>query len=386
MTSELPIRIAYVINEMTVGGSQTHLRQVFRLLNRQRFDPILVCLSGRGVLLDDVRALHVPVLTPAAGRGFQGWDLARRIWATARVFREQQVRIVHNYLLRANLVGSVAARLARVPVVLCSTRGCHLLPGAQLLAAKIGNALADRVMVNAEAVRDFVHAHEGCPREKMVVIPSGIDTDRFAPLPPGEYKSRLGIPPDRIVFGTVTRQRIRKGVEEFLRAIAEASRTAPQLHGLIVGEVEEAGELKAIVQELKIQDRLTLAGRRQDMPQVYAAMDVYVLSSHDEGMSNALLEAMAMEKPVVATDVGGIGEVVEAGRTGTLVPPRDCQALANAFVATLQRRAEWSELGRKGRQRVIERFSARSMVDDMERLYLELVTESRNASMTRAAA
>ncbi len=371
-----PIRIAYVINEMVVGGSQTHLRQVLRLLDRERFEPILVCLSGRGALLEDVRALGVPLFAPAAQLGFQGMHLVRRIMATARVFRDQRPVIVHNYLLRANLVGSVAARMARVPVVLCSTRGCHLLSGGQLLAAKIGNALADKVMVNAVAVREFVHEHEGCPREKMFVIPSGIDTERFSPLPPEDHKQRLGIAPDRIVIGTVTRQRIRKGVEEFVRAIAAVAQYEPRVHGLIVGEVQEQGEFRSIVQDAGVADRLTLAGRRQDMPQVYAAMDVYVLSSHDEGMSNALLEALAMEKPVVATDVGGTGEVIESGKTGLLVPPKDWQALARALGSVLQQRESWKELGKAGRKTVVERFSAHSMVRAMERVYVELA-ESR---------
>lgn len=372
-----PIRIAYVINEMVVGGSQTHLRQVLRLIDRERFEPILVCLSGRGALLEDVRALGVPLFAPAAQLGFQGMHLVRRIMATARVFRDQRPVIVHNYLLRANLVGSVAARMARVPVVLCSTRGCHLLSGGQLLAAKIGNALADKVMVNAVAVREFVHEHEGCPREKMFVIPSGIDTERFSPLPPEDYKQRLGIAPDRIVLGTVTRQRIRKGVEEFVRAIAAVAQYEPRVHGLIVGEVQEQGEFRSIVQDAGVADRLTLAGRRQDMPQVYAAMDVYVLSSHDEGMSNALLEALAMEKPVVATDVGGTGEVIESGKTGLLVPPKDWQALARALGSVLQQRESWKELGKAGRKTVVERFSAHSMVRAMERVYVELA-ESRD--------
>jgi glycosyltransferase involved in cell wall biosynthesis len=178
------------------------------------------------------------------------------------------------------------------------------------------------------------------------------------------------------VIGTVTRQRIRKGVEEFVRAIAAVAQYEPRVHGLIVGEVQEQGEFRSIVQDAGVADRLTLAGRRQDMPQVYAAMDVYVLSSHDEGMSNALLEALAMEKPVVATDVGGTGEVIESGKTGLLVPPKDWQALARALGSVLQQRESWKELGKAGRKTVVERFSAHSMVRAMERVYVELA-ESR---------
>lgn len=366
------LRIAYVINEMVVGGTQTHLRQVLRLLDRQRFEPVLVCLSGRGALLDDVRALGVPVFTPAHDRGFRGLGLARRIAATVKVFRHVQPDIVHNYLLRANFVGSVSARLARVPVVLCSTRGCHELQGANLLAAKIGNALADRVMVNAEAVREFIVEHEGCAREKIFVIPSGIDTERFRPLPPADYKTRIGVPGDRIVVGTVTRQRIRKGVVEFLQSVGKVRQRFPTVHGVIVGEVSEGGELREVIRDLGLDAHVTLTGRRADMPEVLSAFDVYVLSSHDEGMSNALLEAMAMELPVAATNVGGTGEVVANGQSGLLVPPKDPDSLAAALEAILSRVDRGQAMGKVGRKIVEARFSARSMVGDIEQVYREV--------------
>jgi glycosyltransferase involved in cell wall biosynthesis len=370
-----PLRIAYVIKEMVVGGSQTHLRQVLRLLDRTRFTPTLICLTGKGDLLDDMRALEIPIFAPAADASFRGVGLGMRIAAVRRVLRRERVDIVHNYLLRANLVGSVAARLARVPVVICSKRGCHERRGFELLTAKIGNALADRIMVNADAVREFVHDNEGCRRDKMFVVPSGVDTERFAPLPAVGFKTRLGLPEDRCVIGVVTRMRVRKGVEEFVRAIARVRQTHPNAHGVIVGEVGLDDGLQALVRELGIADRLTLLGRRSDMPEVMSAFDVFVLASHDEGMSNAILEAMAMEKPVVATDVGGTGEVVRHGHSGLLVPAKDPEALAAAIAEVLNQPVRAREMGRLGRRITEERFSAHSMVRQMEQVYLDLAAQ-----------
>ncbi len=373
-TPQRPLRIAYVIKSMITGGSQTHLTQVLRFLDRQRFDPVLYCLSGEGVLLDTVRALGVPVMTPGAGLSFKGPGLGRRMALLARALRRQRPDIVHNYLLRANLVGSVSARLARVPVVLCSKRGCHERRGFELVSAKIGNRLADCVPVNAAAVREFVHANEGCPLEKMVVIPSGIDTTRFRPLPPADFKARLGVPPGRRVVGAVTRMRVRKGVEEFLRALAAVCQRCPDAHALVAGDVSLDDELQALVRSLRLDEHLTLLGRRADMPEVISAFDVFVLSSHDEGMSNALLEAMAMEKAVVATDVGGTPEVVRHGHSGLLVPSKDPAALAAAVSELLEQPARATEMGRLGRGIVEERFSAQAMVRQMERLYVDLAT------------
>jgi L-malate glycosyltransferase len=368
-----PIRVAYVIKSMVIGGSQTHLMQVLRLLDRARFQPSLYCLTNAGPLLDQVRGLDVPISAPAAAASFKGLGLAERIAALTTTLRRQRPDIVHNYLLRANLVGSVSARLARVPVVLCSKRGCHERRGFELVGAKIGNYLADCVPVNAEAVRDFVHDNEGCPRQKMVVIPSGIDTSRFQPLPAADFKGRLGVAADRTVIGIVTRMRTRKGVEEFIRAIGIVRQQRPDTHAVIVGEVTLDDNLHALVRALNLGDWLTLLGRRGDMPEVYSGTDVFVLSSHDEGMSNAILEAMAMEKPVVATDVGGTGEVVRHGQSGLLVPAKDPAALAAAILEVLAQPARARAMGQLGRRIVEESFSAHAMVRQMEQLYLDLM-------------
>lgn len=372
-----PLRIAYVIKAMDMGGSQTHLLEVLRLIDRRQFQPLFFCLSGGGALLDRVRALDVPVFAPAAEQGFKGLGLLARVAALTGELRRRRPDIVHNYLLRANLIGSVSARLAGVPVVLCSKRGCHHRRGYELMSEKIGNFLADRVTVNAGAVRDFVHADEGCPLQKMVVIPSGVDTSRFQPLPARDFKAAIGVPGDRTVVGVVTRMRVRKGVEEFIRSIALVRRTHPEVHGVIVGEVDLDGELSGLIHSLGLQDHLTLLGRRSDMPEVLSAFDLFVLCSHDEGMSNAILEAMAMEKAVVATDVGGTGEVVRHGQTGLLVPPRDPEPLARAIVELVEHPQRMREMGGRGRAVVVERFSAQSMVRQMEKLYIELACQRR---------
>jgi glycosyltransferase involved in cell wall biosynthesis len=369
------LRIAYVIKEMAVGGSQTHLLQVLRFIDRERFAPIFFCLSGEGALLERVRALDVPLVSPPPGGAFKGMALVSRVASLASQLRAQRPDIVHNYLLRANLVGSIAARLARVPIVLCSKRGCHERRGYELVAAKVGNFLADRVTANATAVRDFVHDNEGCPLSKMVVIPSGIDTTRFQPLPTADFKAKIGVPSDCIVVGAVTRQRLRKGVEELIRAIALLRRDRPQVHGVIAGEVDADDDVGPLLDSLGLRGHLTLLGRRSDMPEVLSAFDVFVLSSHDEGMSNALLEAMAMEKAVVATDVGGTGEVVRHGSTGLLVPPRDPEPLARAIGEVLDDPERAREMGRRGRQVVVEHFSAAAMVRQMQDLYLELARD-----------
>jgi glycosyltransferase involved in cell wall biosynthesis len=358
---------------MDVGGSQTHLVQVLRLLDRARFEPILCCLSGRGALLDTARQTGATVVNVGLGR-LKSPAALGAVLRLAGFMRRERIDVVHNYLLRANLVGTLAARLARIPVTLTSKRGCHERRGLELASARLSNWLADCVTTNAQAVREFVHDNESCPLEKMVVIPSGIDTDRFAPRALPDAKARLGLPPDEPVVGIVTRMRVRKGVEEFMRAMATVRAQVPGVHAAVVGESTLDPALARVVDGLGLDGHLHLLGPRNDMPEVLSAFDVFVLSSHDEGMSNAILEAMAMEKPVVATDVGGTGEVVQHGRTGLLVPAKDPVPLAEAIAQVLTAPPETATaMGARGRAVVVERFSARAMVRQMEDLYARLL-------------
>lgn len=366
-------RVLYTVNRMDVGGSQTHLLQVLRLLDRDHFEPLLCCLTGRGALLDAARATGARVFTGGLG-GLKSPRAALALARLAGTMRRERIDIVHNYLLRANVVGTLAARAARVPLVLTSKRGCHERRGVEMVGARLSNRLADCVTTNAQAVREFVHEHEGCPTEKMVVIPSGIDTDRFAPLAPADHRGALGIPADGPLVGIVTRMRVRKGVEEFLRAMAIVRRTRPDARAVLVGVPALEPPLDALVAAEGLEAHLHLLAPRSDMPEVFSAFDLFVLSSHGEGMSNAILEAMAMEKPVVATDVGGTREVVGEGVTGHLVPPRDPVALAEGILRVLADPARGAAMGRQGRAVVVERFSARAMVRQMETLYMQLLT------------
>ncbi len=367
------LRVLYTVNRMDLGGSQTHLLEVLRLLDRRRFEPLLCCLTGQGTLLETAGKTGATVVSVGLGRLKSPLALAALV-RLARFMRRERIDIVHNYLLRANVVGTVAARAARVPVVLTSKRGCHERRGLALAGARLSNRLADCVTTNANAVRAFVHDNEGCPLEKMVVIPSGIDTDRFTPLPGADSKRRLGLAPDRRVVGTVTRQRVRKGVEEFLRAMATVRERMPAACALVFGEVDLDESLSGLVRALGLEGHLHLLGRRSDMPEVLSALDLLVQSAHDEGMSNAILEAMAMQKPVVATDVGGTGEVVQPGRTGLLVPAKDPATLAQAIAQLLAAPGDTvAAMGERGRAIVVERFSARAMVRQMEDLYARLL-------------
>jgi len=354
--------------------------QLFRHLDRSRFEPRLYCLNGAGELIDQVRALGIEVFNGHIHGSLISPAVAAGIVRFARAFRRDRIDVVHTFLPRGELVGAVAGWLARVPVVVCSKRGCHYRHGTEAIGVRIANRLADRVLANARAVQDFVAADEGCRQEKMVVIENGIETRRFVPVTdPRPYRTRLGLNPDTPVVGTITRARVRKGYEEFLRATAEVRRTRPDTQVVVVGEKTREEAPHQLIAELGLTDHLHLLGLRTDIPDVLAAFDIFVLSSHDEGMSNAIMEAMAVGKPVVATDVGGTAEMVEAGASGLLVPPREVAPLADAIGALLDNPVRAARMGSRGRQIIEERFSLEVMVSRVQSLYETLWATKRGA-------
>jgi len=347
--------------------------QLFERLDRGEFEPFLYLLRDHGELVERVRALGVPVASGGVDGSLLSPAIVPCIARFARLFRHQRLDVVHTFLPRGEFVGSVAARIAGVPVLICSKRGCHHRRGAEAIAARISNHLADRVLVNARAVGEFVVTDESCPKEKIAVIENGIDIARFRPVEESSpFKARLGLAPDRPVVGTVTRARVRKGYEEFLRAAAQVRQHRPDLQVVVVGQDTREQAPRELVERLGLGPALHLLGLRTDIPDVLAAMDIFVLSSHDEGMSNAVLEAMAAGKAIVATEVGGTPEMIRSGETGLLVPPRQVGPLADAIASLLDNRDRAAEMGKRARRVAEEKFSLDIMVRRNESLYRDL--------------
>jgi glycosyltransferase involved in cell wall biosynthesis len=372
-----PIDVAYVIGSMITGGTQTHLLQVFRFLDRTRFAPHLYCLRTGGDLVPAVRALDVPVTCLGLRGTLRDPRDAFGLAGLAIRFRRLRPAIVHGYLLRGNFCGAVGARLAGVPVVITSKRGLHKPMGrAERFAVRVSNRLSNVITGNSGEVISFTREVERPGRVPMENIPSGIDTDRYDPA----RASRLDEPwvhDGGPLVGSVTTFRQRKGYATLFETIALLRDRFPDVRLVVAGESELAGPPAELAERLGITDRIVLLGRRPDVPRVLASLDVFVFSSTSEGMSNAVLEAMAMEHAVVATALGGNIEVIEDGRSGVLVPVSDAAAAADAAAALLSDPTRRRAIGRAARERVLGRYSAPAMVRSMQELYARLLGSDR---------
>jgi glycosyltransferase involved in cell wall biosynthesis len=374
-----PQPVVYVIADMITGGTQTHLLQVFRYLDRTVFRPSLFVLRDGGNLLGEAAAAGVDVRTFGMTGTLRNPRDLKGLAAMVRAMRELRPAVVHGYLLRGNFYGAVAGRLAGVPAVVTSKRGLHEPAGlAETLSVQVSNRLSHAVTGNSLEVLEFTRRVEGRFPAPMTMIPSGIDTDRFDPgrvggWPRGSLREALGIGSSPVV-GTAITFRPRKGFRMLFEAMAEIRRRVPDAHLVIAGADEMSPEARDLAERLDLVRWIHLLGRRGDMPEVLSALDVFVLPSESEGMSNAILEAMAMRLPVVATDVGGAREQMAEGETGFLVDYPDSAALAAKVTRLLEDPALRERVGSAGRERVVAHYSAAGMVRQIEDLYATLLS------------
>lgn len=378
----MTIRVAIFAPLLCTGGTQRHLQQVLGLLDRRRFDPCVFTLKPGGEIEAVLRGAGVRVrcLRVGARLGAPGSLLA--MLRTARRLRREAVDIVHGYQWRPALVGALIGRLARVPLLLASKRS---LTGDDSRARHAWRRIArqvDAVLVNAEALRREGEA-QGM-RARWVLLRNGIDADEFRVGPPDRNaRCALGLDPDRPVVGTVGRLERRKGQDLLIEALARLAGApgGPRPQGLLVGDGPARTLLCEQAQRLGVAGDVRFLGNVADVRPALAAMDVFVLPSREEGMSNALLEAMAAERPVVATSVGGNGEVVTHEESGMLVPVNDVPAIAGAVAALLRDRSWAARIARTAREDVTRRYGARARVAELEELY-----RTRLAARRRRAA
>lgn len=216
------------------------------------------------------------------------------------------------------------------------------------------------------------------PPEKIVSIPTGVDMERFNPDRVKEnIREELGIDQDAPLVGNISIIRTEKGYPYFLEAAQEILKVKPKTKFLIVGHEPKGDTLAQAVKRQGLEGEVIMPGLRKDIPQVLATLDVFVLSSLREGVPQGVTQALAMEKPVVATNVGGIPEIVKNNQTGLLVPPTNSRALARAILELLEDREKAERLGRNGRKLIEEKFSQETMIEKIEDLYRELLKKRR---------
>jgi len=329
---------------------------------------------------------------------FQVTPLVREInpvldaWAIValwRLLRRVRPEVVHTHTSKAGAVGRLAAWLAGTPVVIHTPHG-HIFYGYYGAVASVIIRLLERhlakitdriVTLTDRGAQEHVQYKIASP-QKFVTIHGGNSLAQFRSLRVNATVKRkeLGLPPEGPIIGTVGRLVPIKGHTWLLRAVPQVLAEFPQACVVLIGDGPLLGELKELAADLGISQHVVFLGTRHDIPECLAVLDLFVLPSLNEGMGRALLEAMAVGCPVVATRVGGIPDVVADGTTGLLVPPRDDRALAEAILTLLRDRSRRAAYGEAARRYVDGRFDIETMVHNIERLYDEVWQEKHPAT------
>jgi glycosyltransferase involved in cell wall biosynthesis len=380
-----PIRVMRVIARLNVGGPAVHVSLLTAGLNDAEFQSLLVAGQigeAEGDMGYLARQMGVePVIIPSLQREISPLADLRALRALIRLMREVRPQIVHTHTAKAGLVGRLAARLTRVPVVIHTFHG-HVFHGyfgrikTQLFLTleRLSAHWTDVVLTVSERLREELIAYRIAPAEKIGVVPLGLPLDQFADLDDerGTLRSELGYSTDTPLVGMIGRLVPIKRHELFLEAARIIAAENPQARFLIVGDGERRAEMEEMAADLGLADAVRFTGWRADLPAIYADLDVVVIASRNEGTPVSIIEAMAAGVPVVSTAVGGVPDLLCEGRFGELVEPEDAAALAGGIRKAL-RSGKSDQRVDMARQWAYEQYGGARLIDDIRTLYRELL-------------
>jgi glycosyltransferase involved in cell wall biosynthesis len=379
------LKVLQVVSVPGVGGAQVYVESVVQRLVGLGYDVTVMCSDDPTVVARYARMARVHP-TPIPYRAAP-WSDVRFFVRLLRLMRRERFDVVQTSAAKASLFGRLAARLARVPVVIFTAHGfpfhdfMPLLPrlGLRMLERVMSRWCTDMVVSVSEVDRRAAVAEGIVPPERIITIQNGIDLGGPVAARAAARES-LGLAPEGPVVGIVGRLAPQKAPADFLRAAALIAREVPAATFLVVGDGPLRSDLERLAGELGLDRQVRFLGFRDDVPRVLAALDVFALTSLWEGLPFTVLEAMRAGTPVVATEVNGVSDVVEHGRTGLLARPRDTAQLAAHVIALLKDPGRARVMGEAGQRRVRQRFDVDRMVSELSDLYQRLHAARRPAS------
>jgi len=375
MESDRP-HVVHVIDELPPDGAERLIVDV--LSNRsERFRYSVVCLVAGGVMVAELNGMNVPVAILDRRRGFD----VGTIPVLMRWLYRNDVAVVHTHLYAADSYGRVAAWLLGIKGRFSTRHNTSAWKGTmrQMLARTIALTSTKLIACGAEIGVRMVE-QERIPGRLVTVIPNGIDLRRLERARREALRNELRIAPCTVLLGVVGRLHPQKGHLVLIEALAALKMRTDRFVCVIAGSGELHEEIAASIRQQGLVDTVSMLGQRNDIPDVLAALDVFVMPSLWEGLPMALLEAMALAKPAVASAVGAIPDAIETGVNGVLVPAGDANALAQALREIVNDDAKRRMLGANARNTVVKKFNAADTASAYEALYaaaLGMPVESR---------
>jgi glycosyltransferase involved in cell wall biosynthesis len=372
-----PIRVLQLITSLERGGAENHLLALLTHADRRAFELETAVLSGEGELVPVFRTAGIPVHLLKARNRFDPLALGR----LGRLLREGHFDILHSHLFRADIYAGLAvARLGERRPLLVSTRHnddrFFLNPFVGLVHYGV-SARQDLIIAISDHIARFTVSRGVRHPERVRRVYHGLEPPVTKALErEGQHiRQELGIGPDEFLVGNVGRLALQKGQRHLIAAMPLLLERVPRARAIIAGGGDLEDYLRDLASEIGVANRVHVLGPRKDVPALMHAIDVFVMPSIWEGFGLVLLEAMAAGRPIVASRVATIPEVVADGESGLLVPAGDPLALATALAELAEQPALAVRMGEAGRERLRKQFSVEKMVGDPELLYRELFDE-----------
>ena len=367
------ITVCYVIGQITRGGAEKQLYELVKSIDRAKFRPIVISLSQGGHWSEEMRRAGIELIELRRTKNRESARLFRLI----RLLSAIKPEIVHTYLISGNFYGRIAAILARVPIIIASERNVPDIGKDKNLPLfcidKLLSPFTHGIICNSYKASNVLIGRYLYSAKKVFTVHNGIYADAYARH--GFHRSKERAP---TIVGTVGRLWPQKNHKLFLdmaKAVL-ALRSGEDIRFIIVGGGPLQGDLEKYAKYLRIEDRVTFTGERSDVWALLRDMDIFVMTSLYEGISNAIMEAMLMGLPVVATDVGGNCELVTNGETGFLCPSHDENSLADKVIGLMKAKENARIMGGEGKKRILDEFSLPKMVKKTEDVYLTLLARN----------
>lgn len=365
--------ICHVLHSLQVGGAEVLAAGMARRL-RSDFRFLFVCLDHLGDLGTELRAEGFPVEVLGRQPGVD-FSCAARFGG---LLRQHDVSLIHAHQYTPFFYSTLARYRYRRPAILFTEHGRHypdVRRPKRIWANRLLLEKRDRVIGVGAAVRDALITNEGLKPDRVAVIYNGIDLSRFSANDEdsGTIRAELGLSPDDFVIFFVARLDPVKDHATALRAVDKLRKSVPRAQLIIVGEGPQQSEITRLIQDLQLESNVKLLGLRQDVPRLLAAADCLLLTSVSEGIPLTIIEAMAAGLPVVATNVGGVAEVVVDQHTGYLHQAGDDGAIAASLQYLSEHPDHAQDLGHQGQHRAHERFSQQAMDQHYRELYYQML-------------
>ena len=383
VSSQNVVRVLHIHTLPVISGSGINTFLTMRGMKGNRYESVLACAPG-GALINLVQRHGIEVQTfPSLVKPLHPLKDILAIHDLTRHLKRRPHHVVHTHNSKAGFIGRLSAKLARVPVIVHTVHGFafhrqepHWRRFLFRNLERLASHWCDKMIFISQPLVDWALKEKISCTSKMTRIYSGIELDRFQPVSDQEKKrlrEKWGLSEHNTVIGIVSKLWDGKGHALLVQAFKEIMKQRPEARLVIVGEGYLMESLRTLASRLEVTDAVVFTGFLEDVPQIIATFDVAVLPSYFEGMGRVLLEAMAMEKPVVGTAVGGIPDLIEQGVNGYLVSPGNDRELTSALLRILNDKGLAVKMGLAGRKKMTARFSADTMVRSIEKVYGELL-------------